>query len=435
MTDDRILPFATHGAEKMIYDARMRPQALATEDGRIAVVWQGAADGLLGHPHLAVYDRDARHRTAPRQVGQAVGLDHHFAPIIWRDAHRRFHILWNCHFSPGSHIVSRGADALDQWQEAPSIAPSITYPSVWHVSGGRRLLLYRVAGHLGYWVVRLSDDGDIWRPEETIIDFDREPRDEADRWAGSYLGVCPSRDGRSLHIGLTWWDERHNAHPRYRFRRDLLTRYNLYYLRLDLDTLRMTALDGAELPRPLNRSAARRCLVLETGDELTNFPTVAAGPDDEPLLLAPVSEGDPWRCRFRFFRPGPEAAAWSAAALPQTDNTWSASRLWFDADGLVADLVVGRGKGEETFYGGGEIQRWKSADGGATWRHLTTLTPQEGLLYNNFQPIEHVKGGELHDSFVCYGWSGPGGVWAVDGYATESRNRGQAFLRLCGRWV
>jgi hypothetical protein len=162
---------------------------------------------------------------------------------------------------------------------------------------------------------------------------------------------------------------------------------------------------------------------------------MAAGPGDEPLLLAPVSEGDPWRCRFRFFRPGHGRGVWSATALPETDNTWSASRLWFDAADLVADMVVGRGKGEETFYGGGEIQRWRSSDGGAIWWLEAILAPEAGLLYNNLQPVEGGEGGELADAFVCYGWSGPGGVWGVDGYATESRNRGRAFLRLDGRWI
>lgn len=426
-------PFALCGAEKMIYDARMRPQALVLDD-RVVIVYQAGTDGLAGQPHLIEYDRSRERWSAPQRLGTVSGIDHHFAPILWLDAAGRIHVLYDCHFSPGTHLVSRRPGLTDAWESAASLGASVTYPSVWRTSADRWLAVYRVEGHLGYWVWRTSRDGDDWSPERAFLDFDRGAADEVDRWAGTYVGVSPSRDGRCVHVGFCRWDERDGVHPRYTFRRDLLTRYDLYYLQLDLDSGRLLTADGRQLAAPVNRQAAATARVLDTGWELTNFPSVAAGPDDEPMMLVPVSEDGPWRCRFQFFRR--RGDAWQRCPLAETDSTWSASRLLVGSDGtMVAWLVVGRGKGEECFYGGGTLQQWRSLDGGESWACLGDVVPEPGLLYNNPQPVVRPDGGELDDAFVLYGWRGPGGVWSTDDVPRETANRGRAYLWLDRRWV
>ncbi len=433
MSHEIAKPFALFGAEKMLYDSRMHPQAICDGE-RIVIAYQAGADGVPGHPHVIAYDRAAGRWSEPVRIGTAAGIDHHFAPVIWFDRDGALHALYNCHFTPGMHLVCRRPDRLDTWGPGEPIAESITYPSVWHVAGGRRLMVYRVEGHLGYWVYRTSDDGNDWSPERTILDFDLDPTNEIDRWAGSYVGLCPSRDGRRLHLGLTWWDERSGAHPVYRFKRDLLTRYHLYYLSLDIDVGTLSTIDGRSLGAPLKRSAAEACKVLDTGHELTNFPTVATSPNDEPYLLVPVSEGSPWTCRFEFFRR--DGGRWRRTTITRTDNTWSGSRLIIRDDGEIqAHLIVGRGKGEETFYGGGTLQEWVSRDVGETWELRRQYVPEPGLFYNNPRPVETLTGEPLADAFVFYGWQGPGGVWPTEDCDTETRNRGRAYLWLNGRWV
>lgn len=433
MRDARPEPFALDGAEKMLYDARMGPQAVLHE-GVIHVVYQGGPDELLGHPHIVSHDVATRRWSQPRRLGEVDGLDHHYAPILWTDDDGHFHVCYGCHASPGVHLASRRAGAIDEWADSPKLGPSISYPLILRSPGRRRVMIYRVEGHLGYWVWRVSDDGKDWSPERTMLDFDRDPSDEPDRWAGSYVGACLSRDARSLHLGFTYWDERRNMHPVYTFRRDLLTRYNLYYLRLDVETGELTTIDGRPMRAPVNRRQADACKVLDTGIELTNFPTVATGPNDEPFLLVPVSEDTPWTCGFHFFRH--DGRQWRSAALAQTDNTWSGSRLLVDDDGRIeAQIIVGRDKGEECFYGGGTLERWTSIDGGDTWRRDGTLVPERGRLYNNPKPVERSEGGPLDDALVLYGWEGPTGVWATDPAEGELPNRGRAYLWLNGEWA
>jgi len=429
-------PFARCGAEKMIYDSRMGPQALRM-GRRVVIAFHGAEGELPGHPHVVAYEIDAGEWIGPYRIGTAAGQDHHFAPVIWTDDTGALHALYNCHNRPGDHLVATNPQRLDRWQAAGPIAECITYPWVRRLSHQLTALVYRVQGHLGYTVYHTSTDGGAtWGPPRSFLDFNLHPADEADAMAGTYWAYAPAADGRSLHVGFCWWDERRNIHPNYRFKRDIFSRYDLFYARLDTVTGEMTSAGGSPLPTPLNRKQAAAAMVRETYPAWTNFPTVAADTEDRPMLLVPISldDHDPWRYRFRFLRWN--GKAWTDGDLAETDNAWAASRLVSSADDtLRADVITGTGGGEECTYGGGTIERWISSDGGSTWGKSAELVPQAGLLYNNFQPVLEADGREMTGSFVTHGWSGPGGIWPAPGFETDDRNRGTGFLRLEGTWV
>ncbi len=101
---------------------------------------------------------------------------------------------------------------------------------------------------------------------------------------------------------------------------------------------------------------------------------------------------------------------------------------------MTAHLVVGNADGESLSYGGGEVEEWVSRDGSNSWSPKRRLVPEPGLLYNNPRPVELVKGGEMDDFLVLYGWEGPESIQPVDRGA-PSRNRGRACLSHEGKWL
>jgi hypothetical protein len=150
--------------------------------------------------------------------------DHHHGPVIWADTRDYLHVLYGCHSSPGTHLVSRKpasiGSSLDDWEVGPQIAPSISYPTFYRVTGNKELVYYRTKGHISSWTYRISDDrGKTWvGPENDVTDLDSKGRFE---WS-SYQCKLPSKDGRYLHVVFTAYDDNRDRNsaryynPRYR---------------------------------------------------------------------------------------------------------------------------------------------------------------------------------------------------------------------------
>ena len=162
-------PFAQYGCEKMIYDVRMGPMAVHSEDV-IYAVYQANPDGPEAHPHIITYDVQRKIWSDPVQVGTVKHYDHHYAPIVWLDHEKHIHVLFNCHGGQHSaiHLVSTAPGPMEKWREAPEIAPSITYPRAVRVYDDKLLLFYRSPGHMGYWTYQISEDGASWKMSQRI---------------------------------------------------------------------------------------------------------------------------------------------------------------------------------------------------------------------------------------------------------------------------
>ncbi len=427
--------FAEFGSEKMIFDVRLGPQAVCHDD-IIYIVYQANPHGLATHPHIIAYDRRARSWSRPVRLGEnPPRYDHHLAPVLWIDDQDHLHVLYGCHLTPGTHLVSRKPRAIDEWTPGPPIANSISYPTLVRAHDNTLVLFYRALGHLGFWAYRTSGDGGYsWSAARRLIHFAQSPSedDDADCWAGVYPSVCPSPDGRSLHIGFVYWDERRGVHPVYQIRRRSRARYHLYYLRLDIPSGALYTIDCKRLKAPVNRGLAdAACKVWDTGYELSNMPSIALGAQGEPHFLLPVSDQSAWHSRFHFVTR--QGRAWHRVALTGTNNTWAGGLLRAEGpNDFVAYLVSGQDADETLFYSGGTVEQWSSRDRGVTWHRDRSLVPDPDLVYNNPRPVQNSRGGDLRDHLVFFGWQGPG---SIEADPSPLRNRGRAYLWGGGEWL
>jgi len=104
------LIFGDGGQIKMLYDRRQRPQSVYL-NRKVHIVFNAGADNEAKgksktKPMIITYNPVTREFSDVVTLGPAKS-DHHFCPVIWADTNEKLHILYGCHKTPGTHLISK----------------------------------------------------------------------------------------------------------------------------------------------------------------------------------------------------------------------------------------------------------------------------------------------------------------------------------------
>lgn len=423
--DSNILPFGNGGGIKMLYDARQRPQAVCLRGTVFIGFKAGASPSRSGKaktsPMLISYDRSNRRFSEPLALGRATS-DHHHGPVIWADQEEHLHVLFGCHKTPGTHLVAkRSADMgrdISDWTRASEIAPKLSYPTVFRIHGDKDLIYYRTDGHASSWTYRISDDnGRTWiGPDNDVTDLDSLGRTE---WS-SYQTKLPSEDGRHLHVVFTDYDDVKSNDPkrlfneRYKQPVSNAWKYNLSYIKVDLETHAVCNADGDFLNTPIDiDQAEEKARVWDTDGRGAGVPpAIALDENGEPTFLHVLSEDDLKTHNYYYVRR--ENGRWAQTAIRGSNHQWNSGHLARDRDGVLhAYVIVGEGyldsSGLMDKHGGGRLEEWVSADSGKGWRKHRDMMPDgkqyAGWRFNNVQPVTRPDGTMVEGMLLFYGWN------------------------------
>ncbi|MDX1286408.1 MAG: hypothetical protein R3182_15435, partial [Draconibacterium sp.] len=115
--------FGERGQIKMLYDRRQRPQSVYL-NGKVHIVFNaGAESGATGQsktkPMIVTYSPEFREFSDIVVLGEP-SKDHHDGPVIWADSEDHLHILYGCHKTPGTHLISKKPNqigkGLEDWE-------------------------------------------------------------------------------------------------------------------------------------------------------------------------------------------------------------------------------------------------------------------------------------------------------------------------------
>jgi hypothetical protein len=417
--------FADAGKFKMLYDARQRPQAIFLA-GKVFVVFNGDATPTgnekgKAFPMLAIYNPESRTFARLVKLAKESSSDHHDSPIIWADREHHLHVLYGCHKSPGVHLVSANAvtNTTDniEWKEGSQIAPKLSYPCVFRMSGNRDLIYYRTDGHTSSWTYRITiDNGLTWTgPAADVTDLDSRGRLD---WS-SYQTKIPGKDRRFLHVGYTDYDDnKHEVDPQrfYNPKYDTLVtnewKYNLSYLRIDSETGTVCNSDQQRLKTPIDVATSKElCEIWDTEWRGAGVPpAVALDEQGRPAFLHVLS-GD-LITENAYFYVRKVGATWLKTRITDSSHQWNSGHLFCDEQGgLHAFVVVGDkylSGGYMDRHGGGRIEEWTSSDHGQTWTKKRLFSPAgeqyKGWKFNNVQPVLNADGSVLDGMLIFYGW-------------------------------
>jgi hypothetical protein len=418
------MAFGEKGQLKMLYDRRQRPQSVYLNN-KVHIVFNAGAEIAArsqpsARPMAVTYDSVTREFSDIITLGPA-SRDHHDGPVIWADQNDYLHVLFGCHKSPGTHLISKQPGSigtgLDCWDTGAQIAPKISYPTFFRIRNNKELIYYRTDGHPSSWTYRITNDnGKTWTgPARDVTDMDIKGRTE---WS-SYHTVLPSRDGRYLQVAfITYDDNKPNDpkrfnNPRYGRAVSNEWKYNLYYVRINLETHEVTNFDGESMSTPIDIDQAdAKCRIWDTQWRGAGVPpTIALDENGDPAFLHVLSEETTEDHRYYYVRRA--EGKWKQTPITHSNHQWNSCHLARDKDGtLHAYLIVCDGYlntgGYMDGYGGGNIEEWISADKGETWTKRRNLTPDEsrypGWKYNNIQPVTRPDGSVVDGMLLFYGW-------------------------------
>lgn len=424
-SDSVPVAFADRGKFKMLYDARQRPASVFLQD-RLFIVYNGDAKPSKSgkgsaYPMLISYESANRTFSSPVRLGKKSSTDHHDSPIIWADKEDYLHVLYGCHKTPGTHLISTQPVKKDTsdiaWQEAPQIAPKLSYPTVFRISGDRELIYYRTDGHTSSWTYRISDDnGKTWHgPGNDVTDLDSKGRLD---WS-SYQTKLPSKDGKFLHVVYTDYDDNKTSpdpqrffNPRYNALASNEWKYNLSYVKINLENDEVRNTDRQIVRTPIDIDYSKtHCQIWDTDWRGAGVPpAVALDENGDPVFLHVLSEGSLTEHQYYYVRR--VAKEWKQTPITPSNHQWNSCYLSRDSDGtLHAYVVVADGYLEGGYmdrHGGGRIEEWVSDDKGNHWTKRREVSPTSqqyaGWRFNNVQPVVRPDGNTVAGMLLYYGW-------------------------------
>lgn len=236
-----------------------------------------------------------------------------------------------------------------------------TYPNPIEMPPGQLRLYYR--GPSKSWCLRYNGYDGLpgWGAEHIII------QGAANTW--NYVTMEPDPAAGVVHMV---WTVYFTGFPD--------ARRDIYYARGSALTWENAA--GASLPVPIDQFD-QSCRVFDSDPDDVSTPQDVIVFNGQPIIL--FSHGlatTPWTWRAARYVGG----QWMTSVIAAGDSQFDHGALGSDAIGLYALLPsLPNQPGED----GGGIQRWRSADGGATWTLAETITGD--TLSHNF--VKRVKDG------------------------------------------
>lgn len=401
-------------------DMVIRPEAIYdAETGKTIVVYQGF--GM--HPCIAAYDQATGVWEGPYQVGtNPLNEDAHGGPSLIIDSAGYIHVFYGAHL--GSMLQARSTlpHDISAWDDLGPItaewasgeatvtgAIPATYPQPFLGPDNRIRLFYRSSENdatNGNWYSVVSTDGvGVWESREAALKGTR-------GLEGWYANFTQGADG-DIHTGflsLAFTDSQ----------TDYFLRTNVYYMRRDVISGTWFNAIGESVPSTMTKETLdAACRVYDSGSQFVNQ-VVIRDSADGPCILFVCGTDDPAPAyTWKFMRWSAADNAWTTPVdIVETDHFFDAGTFQVLPDGTVEAFLTTGGYPDENatpaeaFIAarGGDIVRFTSADGGASFRRRETLKASPGpwARYNDPQIVDGYDGGprvffsEWNNDFTNY---------------------------------
>ena len=354
-------------------------------------------------PTITCFDHAAQRFAYPVVLGSNPDGDAHRNPtlLVAEDGH--LYVVYGAHGHPTHAVRSSTPYDISTWTRLPDLPdPETSYPQPWPLKPGEIFVSYRcrplsavrapktAEGQPPGWRFTLSrDGGKTWTPSQDFIQFE----------GSSIYAITIAEEGRyprKVHIA---WSRLGGGTPEeVRTKHLWARRYNVYYACSDDGGATWRKSDGTPYALPITEAAAEK--IYDCGQRGVWLKDIQLDEQGNPYILFIDSDPSTYESAWKIARH--VGGKWAISSIAASDHM-------YDDGGLVIlsgnDLrVYGPTTASQPQEDGGEIEEWRSTDGGATWSNRKHLTQGSPLSHNNVKVVlGHQKGkGDLR-IFWSYG--------------------------------
>ena len=385
---------AVYSGPMATYCAWHRPMAVYAPAVKRSYFVYGNAENA---PTISYYDHATGRFAYPVVIGSNPDGDAHRNPTLLIDDEGYLYMFWGAHGHPT--LVHRSARPYDisAWEQRATIEPDggTSYPQPFMLRAGEIFVSYRKAPG---WRCRRSTDGaQSWSEPTDIAAFgvSSSARGAAEF---SIYGVMVGAEGdypRRIHFA---WSRLGGGTPEEIENKHLWARrYNVYYACSDDGGRTWQRSDGTPYDLPIDEDQAEKLYDCgEHGVWLNDIQVDAAG---RPYILFNGAEVETFRSWWKVLRLTDNG--WALSDVTESDHMYDSGALMMFAEDDIR--IWGCTTAVQAHEDGGEIEEWRSTDGGATWSNSRHLTAGSQWSHNH---VKQVRGHQL----------GPGDLRAIWSY-------------------
>lgn len=379
-----------------------------------------AYQGALEDPYVASYNHTTKEWKGPFKAGvsemgkdpnRKKNIDNHGKPALLIDDAGYIHIAFGGHggmrkhgenplgnhgYGKNLHAVSKKPLDISSWETLDNVSLFGTYSQFVKMDNGDIYLFYRHGAHRSDWVYQKStDNGVTFKAPVSFLKHKRQTSIEAE---DSWYPWVSKGNGNDIIVAFDYHicRDRNNAQDA---RGHIPERHNVYYMVFDTETGVWKNVKNEPLEMPLTKEMAdKKALVKEIPSDWTFQGIAAVDSNDNPhvlILKGPdVGAKRSGLKRMQHFR-------WNGQKWLQ-NNTSNLPRG--DGDIAVKSATeVSLYLESQTDNNVGEINRWDSFDGGASFKKSQTFLSRKNsgfvisTLIENPHPDARIIVGEKEE--------------------------------------
>lgn len=377
----RLSPTATtvYGGPHATYCAWTRPMAVYGPEVDKTFFAFGNRENA---PVVCFYDHAERRFAPAVRVGSNPNMDAHRNPHLVIDEEGLLYIFYGSHCTDTVAVRSARPYDIEAWVDLGLVASRSSYPQPWQVREDEIIVLYRGGGthDATEAIVRSTDGGATWGEPSHFIATP--PKNGCYGVSVAAAGPFPRR----LHFVWSvtrgdWWQ-----------------RYHVYYAWSDDGGETWKRTDGEPYDVPITEETSDIIFESDVPDRGVWLKDIQVAPDGSPCALFVDGHTLNYECAWRFGRL--RDGQWRFSQIATSDHMYDCGALVLLAEDdfrLYGPTTV-----SQPYEDGGEIEEWRSTDGGETWENTRHLTSGSAHSHNHVKAV-HGGGRDDFRVFWCYG--------------------------------